>query len=67
MENGVLINMCEDKVPGKMCMLHQQAGHDLWSQQKFESFNLELLIWIFGRFDKFLEKDKERNRQGLYP
>ena len=29
MENGVLINICEEKVSRKMCMLHQQIDHDL--------------------------------------
>jgi hypothetical protein len=28
-EKQDLVNVCEEKVPGKMCMLHQQVDHDL--------------------------------------
>ena len=38
-----LINVCEEKVSGKLCMLHQQVEHDFMSYQKFESSNLEVI------------------------
>ena len=43
MEKQDLINVCEEKVSGKMFMLHQQVENDLQSHQKFESSNLDII------------------------
>ena len=59
-----LINVCEEKVPGKMCMLHHQVEHDLWVTR-----NLNHPIWSpFELFRDFWSSlDKENEKKGFIP